>query len=121
MSSKPDYTSDDIMFRQGGSIDERRAADEELHKFCFKTLNALVHRERFDDSSLKLVCRLDISLIWSADGTLNYFVNEVERGIAVCFFGNVETDYLVDRVADELGPLLVKWITRKKSEISQRS
>ena len=105
------------MERRGGTVKERRAADEELHNFCLKTLNALVQRERFPDSSLQLICRMDISLIRAADGTLNYFVNEVERGIAICLFGCVREDYVVDRVADELGPLLVSWITRRKLDI----
>jgi hypothetical protein len=113
----PNYIQDDILERIGGSIEQRRNADEEMHAFCLTTLKALLEKEGFEDSSLDLICRLDISVIEDGSGNLDYFVNEVERGVAICLFSSVDTDHVTERVADELGPLLVDWIRRKARSI----
>ena len=114
----PNYIQDDILERVGGFIDQWHNADEEMSTFCLTTLKALVEKEGFEDSSLDLICRLDISVIENASGELDYFVNEVERGIAICLFSSVDTDHVTERVADELGPLLVDWIRRRARHIA---
>jgi hypothetical protein len=120
MQRIPNYIQDDILERIGGSIEQRRHADEELHAFTLTTFKALVEKEGFGDSSLDLICRFDISVIENGSGTLDYFVNEVERGVAVCLFSSVDTDHVTERVADELGPLLVRWIRTRGRRLASR-
>ena len=110
MQRIPHYIHDDILERVGGSIDQRQYADAEMSGFCLTTLKALVEKEGFEDSSLNMICRLDISVIQNASGQLDYFVNEVERGVAICMFSSVDTDHVTERVADELWPLLAACI-----------
>jgi hypothetical protein len=110
------FSSDSIMNRRGGSIDQRHLADQELYNFALTTLEALIQREGFSDSSLSLICRLDISVMWNK-GRLQYFVNEVERGACICLFASIPNFGTVERVADELGPHYVKWVRRRLVDI----
>jgi hypothetical protein len=48
-----------------------------------------------------------------AAGNMQYFVNEVERGLTISFFSVIESGTRALRVADELGPLMVEWIKRR--------
>jgi len=51
-----------------------------FYMFCLTTLKELVEREKFADSFLRLICRMNILIIRAPNGDLRYFVNEVERG-----------------------------------------
>jgi hypothetical protein len=83
------------MYREGGTKAER-----EFHEFAQKTYNTLV--EDGTASSLKLLCRLDISVMFNK-GKLQYFVNEVERGVLVSLFGGVgDIDHSAEKIGDEM-------------------
>ena len=78
--------------------------------------------EGYEDSSLRLICRMDISMIETANGTFQYFVNDVTRGAYICLFSSIDADFLTERVADELGPHFMEWIqTRAQAIVSQAS
>jgi hypothetical protein len=99
--------------RKGGTKAERDAAEEEFHSFAKQTYDALAIDE--NASSLKLLCRLDISVMLNqVTGRLDYFVNEVERGCLVCLFGSVgdgvfPAHKIGDEMLDNIIDMLDEW------------
>lgn len=61
-------------------------------------------------SSMDIFCRIDVGLILTEDGSLNYFVNEVERGPNICLWSGVGFTHLIGEVASELGFMLHSWV-----------
>ena len=96
----------------GGTLSERRAADEELESFVQSTLDSLISLEEDAlqaPSSLRIVARLDVGVMRGTNGQLGYFVNEVERGIAISLFSRGNPRWAF-RFADEFRILLGQWI-----------
>jgi hypothetical protein len=106
-------TGDDVAEREGGTIDQLAFAEAEFNNFILHTHRELLRLEGRQDSSLSLICRIDVSLIRDADGSLHYFVNEVERGLTICLFSAIGNGSRVRQVMDEWGPLMVGWIKRQ--------
>ncbi|KAG9310614.1 hypothetical protein JVU11DRAFT_9181 [Chiua virens] len=83
----------DIMFPEGGTIYDIRAADAELKDFVKLTLSKLIQMEEEKhgfQSSLRLWSRVDLSIIRdSKNKTYNYFVTGVERGLRMRLYGKV--------------------------------
>jgi hypothetical protein len=70
-------SSSEAMYLLRSTLCERLFALQEFHDFAQHTYDALI--EGNNTSSLRLLCRLDISVMFNRDtGELNYFVNEVE-------------------------------------------
>ena len=109
------------MDRRGGTIDQRKAADQELYAFCLATLKALVAMEASEDNSLQLMCCMHVSIIRTANGTFDYIVNEVERGAYTCLFSWIHMDFLPEKVADEFFPHFMTWIRTRSRTILSRS
>jgi hypothetical protein len=103
-------SSSEAMYREGGTLRERSFALQEFHEFAKHTYDSLV--EGNDTSSLRLLCRLDISVMFNRDtGKLNYFVNEVERGVLVCLFASVgECVYPAQKIGDEMQGHIMKML-----------
>jgi hypothetical protein len=106
------------LYREGGSIEEREKGKLELYDFVYVTYSALVSMEkkrlRSKLSGLQHLARVDVSVMRGDDGKLHYFVNEVERGVAVCFF--MHRQYLrALEIMDELGEVLLRWLDDETS------
>jgi hypothetical protein len=106
-------TGDQVSERDGGTIDQLDFADAEFENFILQTHKELVKLEGRRDSSLNLICRIDVSIMPDPAGNMHYFVNEVERGLTISFFSVVEDGLRVLRVADEWGPMMVGWIKQR--------
>jgi hypothetical protein len=104
------------MCREGGSRTSREAGEAQLYHFAEVTLKVLIQMEEeevgLDDSSLRLFCRMDISIIDNGRGGLDYFINEVERGPLVVLYG-LGPCHPAARVGDELGELLPLWLDKR--------
>ena len=64
-----------------------KAAMLELQTFTHMNLMELSQMEKRStgtSSSIDMFCRVDLGIMESDDGKLNYFVNRVERGPNVC-------------------------------------
>lgn len=65
-----------------GSDAERNLGETQFKDFVMGQFRGLCERECPPDgssSTLKVFCRMDVSLMVSGSGKLGYFVNEVER------------------------------------------
>jgi hypothetical protein len=74
-----------------GSRDVRNEAEAEFKNFVIETyeeMYAMEARHLSGKPSICLFCRLDIGLIVGRDGTVNYFVNEVERTQTTSLWSN---------------------------------
>jgi hypothetical protein len=107
------------MSREGGTKESRAEGEAQLYSFAQVTLEALIQIEEeelgLEDSSLRLFCRMDISVIDNGRDGLDYFVNEVERGPLVALYG-VGPCHPASRVGDELGELLPRWLDKRLSD-----
>jgi hypothetical protein len=110
--ANPGMSSNDAMFRPGGSIRERKIARDELDTFVLATYHGL--REAIDEQPLDFLCRMDVSVMMNpTSGLFEYFVNEVEQSPSVSFFGFLEGSCFVPhQVGDETREVLVKWLDR---------
>lgn len=122
--STRDWDADMLMVREGGRDDQIAQAQKEMFDFAEKTLAKLIRMERkdpphYDYLGIELLCRVDISIIDNADGDLDYFVNEVERGITMVLYPNDNPQRCIDRLADNLALKLPQWLTRV-TEVASR-
>lgn len=111
------WDADILMVREGGRDDQIAHARKELFDFAEKTLARLIRREKngpphYDYLGIELLCRVDISIIDNAAGGLDYFVNEVERGVTMVMYPNDNPHRWIDRLADNLALKLPQWLTR---------
>jgi hypothetical protein len=99
--------------RVGGSRNERDQAKGELYNFIHDTLDALIHVEkkrlRTTVSSLEHFARVDISVIEKPDGSFDYFVNEIERGLATTYFMSSQYNGACC-LMDDFIDTLIKWV-----------
>ncbi|KAG2081868.1 hypothetical protein BD769DRAFT_1683594 [Suillus cothurnatus] len=106
------YVFDDIMDPVGGTLSERRQADQELESFAIAVLNQLIWLEEKSlgaPSSMRLMVRLDLGVMHGPDGQLGYFINEVERGMGIGLFSTGNPRWTL-RLADEFGCVFSKWM-----------
>jgi hypothetical protein len=99
--------------RLDGTDFEIQEAINELHAFATDTLNALINLEKLQTgagTTLSQFCRVDISMMQTENGDLDYFVNEVERGPDVCLWAGEENGGLLRKVAEKFLPSLHTWI-----------
>jgi hypothetical protein len=85
----------------------------ELYEFARANvleLSKMEKRTTGSKSSIDTFCRIDIGLIQIENGSLQYFVNEVERGLNVSLWTGQQWPYLMGEVAAKLGPLLHSWV-----------
>jgi predicted Mrr-cat superfamily restriction endonuclease len=90
-----------------------KAAMLELQTFAHMNLMELSQMEKRStgtSSSIDMFCQVDLGIMESDDGKLNYFVNEVERGPNVCLWAGTRWPYVIGNVASKLGPVLHSWI-----------
>jgi hypothetical protein len=95
----------------------RRIAQDELYQFVKATIRSLVKQEYslfHTIPSLKQFCRVDVGLIKSGDGTMNYFVNEIERGINVSLWSGYDGPERLGKVVEPFAEVLHSWITEEK-------
>lgn len=107
------YVFDDIMDPVGGTLAERRLADQELESFVTAALSQLVCIEEEllgASSSLRLMVRVDISVMHGPNGQLGYFINEVERGVGIGLFSTGNPRWTL-RLADEFAGMFSRWTT----------
>jgi hypothetical protein len=100
------------------SFNRTNVAKEELFHFVRSSLLALVDKEQrqfHTCSSLKEFCRVDVGLIRGESGQLEYFVNEVERGINVCLWVGTWKPERAGQIAKKLSTPLHRWISAKKA------
>jgi hypothetical protein len=76
----------------------------------FTELSNMERRMTGSASSMDIFCRMDIGMIQTEDGSLDYFVNEVEKGINVCLWGGEVAPHLIGLVGSKLGPALHSWV-----------
>lgn len=97
------------MTREGGTLVERTKARAELEEFAMATYNALVNDR--PDSSIRIMCRLDVGVMMNSNNHLEYFVNELEQGCTMSLFGVIsDGNFLPHRLGDETKGLLVTWL-----------
>jgi hypothetical protein len=65
--------------------------------------------------SLRLFCRMDISVIDNGRGGLDYFVGEVERGPLVALYGVQAPAIQLQGWGMSLGELLPRWLDKRLS------
>ncbi|KAG2362865.1 hypothetical protein BDR07DRAFT_1484225 [Suillus spraguei] len=109
------YVFDDIMDPVGGTLSERRQADEELESFAKTVLNQLIEVEEESlgaSSSLRLLVRLDLCVKEGPDGEFGYFINEVERGLGIGMFSSGNPRWTL-RLADEFECVFSKWVNER--------
>ncbi|KDQ05640.1 hypothetical protein BOTBODRAFT_122434 [Botryobasidium botryosum FD-172 SS1] len=98
---------------EGGTTAEREQGLAELQDFVMRTYRALVRVERrrhnTNHLSIDHLARFDVSLISTEDGTLDWFVNEVERGVAVSLFSYSDWQWALS-VMDEWGQVTLAWL-----------
>lgn len=102
-----------ISWSSEANMDMINNAVSELNGFAKANLAALSKMEKQStgvQSSLDLFCRLDLGVIQTENGRLNYFVNEVERGPNVCLWTGEKLPYLMGKVASDLGISLHRWV-----------
>jgi len=98
-----------------GDLDDRRKAKEEFEKFVRDTYQHLYRMESKTiggRSSIAIFCRLDIGLVFN--GTLHYFVNEVERSPSASLWANREKNSGSNPIGifgASFGKSLHKWLT----------
>ena len=88
-------------------------AMSELLTFAQKNLTELSKMERCSTgsaSSMDIFCRMDIGIIETEDGSLDYFVNEVEKGVNVCLWAGEVMPHLIGKVGSKLGQALHSWV-----------
>ena len=77
---------EDIVLNEVGSTD---IAKQELFTFAECHINRLATlaeaEYKGEQSSLRILCRIDIGLWWNRRGKLSYFVHSVERGPGIFF------------------------------------
>jgi hypothetical protein len=99
------YTNADV------SVTERAVANQEFETFVMDTFKLLTNLERKvmgGWSTLEVFCRLDIGLFLKGDGSLGYFVNEVERTLTTGLWTrNLDVDF--DMFAAEFAKALAHW------------
>jgi hypothetical protein len=118
LSLKPSLAAETLDQRMEASFNRTNVAKEELFHFVRKTILALVDKEQrqFQTcSSLKEFCRVDVGVIRTEDGRLEYFVNEVERGINVCLWVGTWKPERAGQIAKKLTMPLHRWISEKKA------
>jgi hypothetical protein len=106
------YVFDDIMDPVGGTLAERRLADQELESFVTAALSQLVCVEEEllgASSSLRLMVRVDLSVMHGPNGQLGYFINEVERGVGIGLFSTGNPRWTL-RLADEFACVFSRWM-----------
>jgi hypothetical protein len=92
-------------------ITEREIGKQEFEAFVKDTYRHLINCERKrmgGSSTLEVFCRLDIGLFSRDDGSLGYFVNEVERTLTTgLWIRGLDVNYRVFAVT--LAEALVRW------------
>jgi hypothetical protein len=86
-----------------------------LEEFVTEFLGHLSKKDA-SNSSLQVFCRVDMSIIVK-HGTVSFFVNEVERGIATSLWGK-GNDTAPGQVGSDMAWPLACWIKREKARIS---
>jgi hypothetical protein len=87
----------------------------ELETFAHKNLTELSRMEKMatgTSPSIDMFCRIDVGIMQKKDGTLDYFVNEVERGPNVCLWAGNLWSHLVGTVGAKFGSSLHSWVQR---------
>jgi hypothetical protein len=107
-----ELTSTEAMIRQGGTFKQIENGKLEFENFAKSTYKALIKAEPFNPSSLKQICRIDISVIMNpATDRFEYFVNEVERGHLICLFGHMtDNTFSPQLVGDQTGDLIERFL-----------
>jgi hypothetical protein len=85
----------------------------ELETFALTNLREVSKMEKKATgtaSSIDIFCRIDVGIIQKEDGSLDYFVNEVERGPNVCLWAGAQWSHLIGRVGSKFGLLLHSWV-----------
>jgi hypothetical protein len=98
--------------RSEPNITVTRKAKAELVDFVLKTLRCVIAQEQRQYGavpSLMQFCRVDVGLIRTEGGYLNYFVNEIERGINVGLWTGAFPEK-VGLVAEKFSAVLHSWI-----------
>ena len=109
-------TADHIRQATDADLTSTRRALDELFTFVRETLHGLIAMEikETGSRSLEQSCRLDIGIIEDQDSSLQYFVNEVERGPHVCLWAGKHWPQLVGKVAEKLGKSIFSWIKNSR-------
>jgi hypothetical protein len=105
------------MIRCGGTLRQIARGKEEFEDFVLRTYKALLAAESFSPHSLEHIGRFDIGVMWNpTTEVLEYFVNEVERGVLVCLFGYLVDVYSTDKVGDQTAEHLIRTLDRYYKE-----
>jgi hypothetical protein len=91
---------------------EADAADAEFLNFARQNLSLLIESEErrlTTPSSLRVFARLDIGIWRNPGGSLNYFVNEVERGPSTSLWSR-EHSWIPARIGPAFGKSLRAWL-----------
>lgn len=72
------------------------------------------------NSSLRVFCRVDVSIFVDKDRKLWFFVNEVERGLTTCLFSTLGTSG-IGQVGTDLAWVLAGWIDEERKRLEGKN
>jgi hypothetical protein len=96
----------------GGTLAEHHLADQELESFVTATLSQLVYIEGellSTSSSLKLMIKVNVSVMHSPNGQLEYFINKIEHSVGVELFSTRNSRWTL-WLADEFTCMFSRWM-----------
>jgi hypothetical protein len=108
--------------RSEANLDIVRRAKKELVTFVKNTLRSVITQEQRQYQaipSLAQFCRVDVGLIRNEEGKLDYFVNEIERGINVGLWSGAWAPEKAGKVAEKMATVLYSWIKEQKRVSNQ--
>jgi hypothetical protein len=117
LQSNKDFDGKRLADRREASIMRTNLAKAELVEFVQKTLRSVIQQEQRQfqaTPSLVQFCRVDLGIMESKQGRLDYFVNEIERGINVSLWTGKMTPERAGEVVNRFGKSLHSWITQAK-------
>jgi len=109
--------TEDRAFDPNRGTAEKEIARNELHSFVVDFLNRLAVLDGAN-SSLRVFCRVDVSVFVDEKKKVSFYVNEVERGLTTCLWSGQGAS-TVGHVGTDLAWPLACWIQGEKKRLSR--
>lgn len=107
--------TEDSAFAQNYGTEDKNTARAKIQAFVEEFLKHLVALDG-ENSDLSTFCRIDMSIYVDEDKTVQFFVNEVERGITTCLWTQ-DGSGPIGRIGTDLAWPLARWIVERKKNL----